>query len=183
MGFVSPEGMESLTYFIMAHIPCSDWRIVLCWVLSQFHLTHRHSFWRISFLCLLKRQVLYIMFISDFLLFGVSLYLSLLFSKHCFGCFLIAALGTLEFDLRYEQSSSELHCTMLRAKVSQAAADFIITLFPLCCWALATSLPLTQPDRSSLEASHSIKQVPSHVSSACSSSYILIGMSGSKQIN
>lgn len=28
-----------------------------------------------------------------------------------------AALGTLEFELRYEQSSSELHCTVLRAKV------------------------------------------------------------------
>lgn len=28
-----------------------------------------------------------------------------------------AALGTLEFDLRYERSSSELHCTVLRAKV------------------------------------------------------------------
>ncbi|GLD68348.1 double C2-like domain-containing protein beta, partial [Lates japonicus] len=26
------------------------------------------------------------------------------------------ALGTLEFELRYEQSSSELHCTVLRAK-------------------------------------------------------------------
>eukprot|EP00064_Thunnus_orientalis_P015604 superscaffoldBa00002926_g15659 len=27
-----------------------------------------------------------------------------------------AALGTLEFELRYERSSSELHCTVLRAK-------------------------------------------------------------------
>ncbi|XP_032364710.1 double C2-like domain-containing protein beta, partial [Etheostoma spectabile] len=27
------------------------------------------------------------------------------------------ALGTLEFQLRYEQSSSELHCTVIRAKV------------------------------------------------------------------
>lgn len=28
-----------------------------------------------------------------------------------------AALGTLEFELRYEQSNSELHCTVIRAKV------------------------------------------------------------------
>lgn len=28
-----------------------------------------------------------------------------------------AALGTLEFELRYDMSCSELHCTVLRAKV------------------------------------------------------------------
>lgn len=49
-----------------------------------------------------------------------------------------AALGTLEFELRYEQSTSELHCTVLRAKVSMICWKdillYVIMMFSLFSW-------------------------------------------------